>query len=351
MSAPGRPERESFEHQREGSPASASTLPRRHTPDVSVIVVSYNTRDILRRCLARLIEELATVDGEAIVVDNASADGSADMVASEFPQVRLLRSAANLGFAAGNNRGFALARGRYVVLLNPDAFLGEGSLARALAHMERSPRVGIAGGRLQDPAGRLQPSGRLFPSLLNEALVTSGLAARYPRSRLFGRFDRTWADPGRAARVDWVPGAFTIIRGRALGEAGGFDERFFLYYEEVDLCRRMAQAGYEVWYWPDIVITHIGGASSKTVKTHEFSSAGSQLTLWRLRSALLYYRKHHGTLAAWGLAAVESLWHRLRIAANAGNPAKHESSRRQIGLVRQAWTDTAGGALCPPRPW
>ena len=320
-------------------------------PDVSVVVVSYNTRDILRRCLARLTEELVAVNGEAIVVDNASADGSADMVAREFPQVRLLRSAVNLGFAAGNNRGFALARGRYVVLLNPDAFLGSGALALALAHMEGAPRVGIAGGRLQDPAGRLQPSGRLFPSLLNEALVTSGLAARYPRSRLFGRFDRTWADPGQAAQVDWVPGAFTIIRGRALGETGGFDERFFLYYEEVDLCRRMTQAGYEVWYWPDVVVTHIGGASSKTVKTLEFSSAGSQLTLWRLRSALLYYRKHHGKAAAWSLAALESLWHRLRIAANAGNPAKHASSRRQIGLVRQAWADTAGGALCPPRPW
>ena len=327
-------------------PAGAGT-----TPDVSVIVVSYNTREILRRCLARLAEELATVDGEVIVVDNASADGSADMVADEFPAVQLVRSTVNLGFAAGNNRGFALARGRYVVLLNPDAFLGSGALARALAHMERSPHVGIAGGRLQDPAGRLQPSGRLFPSLLNELIVISGLAARYPRSRLFGRFDRTWADPDQAAQVDWVPGAFTIIRGRALGETGGFDERFFLYYEEVDLCRRMVQAGYEVWYWPDVVVTHIGGASSKTVKAHEFSCAGSQLTLWRLRSALLYYRKHHGRTAAWGLAALESLWHRLRIAANAFNPLKHESSRRRIGLVRQAWTDTAGGVLCPPRPW
>ncbi|UCG97898.1 MAG: glycosyltransferase family 2 protein [Burkholderiales bacterium] len=328
------------------APAGAGT-----TPDVSVIVVSYNTREILRRCLARLAEELATVDGEVIVVDNASADGSADMVADEFPAVQLVRSTVNLGFAAGNNRGFALARGRYVVLLNPDAFLGSGALARALAHMERSPHVGIAGGRLQDPAGRLQPSGRLFPSLLNELMVISGLAARYPRSRLFGRFDRTWADPDQAAQVDWVPGAFTIIRGRALGETGGFDERFFLYYEEVDLCRRMVQAGYEVWYWPDVVVTHIGGASSKTVKAHEFSCAGSQLTLWRLRSALLYYRKHHGRTAAWGLAALESLWHRLRIAANAFNPLKHESSRRRIGLVRQAWTDTAGGVLCPPRPW
>ena len=331
--------------------STATATPPGATAQVSVIVVSYNTRDILRRCLARLREELAGVDGEAIVVDNASTDGSADMVAAEFPEMRLVRSGVNLGFAAANNRGFDLAQGRYLVLLNPDAFLDAGALARALAHMERAPRVGIAGGRLRDTEGRLQPSGRMFPSLLNEVLVTSGLAARYPGSRLFGRFDRSWADPDRPAPVDWVPGAFTIIRRDALQRTGGFDERFFLYYEEVDLCRRAAGAGYEVWYWPDVGVTHIGGASSKTVKTLEFSSAGSQLTLWRLRSALLYYRKHHGTLATWGMATLESLWHRLRIAVNARHPAKHEASRRQIGLIRQAWTDTAGGAFCPPRPW
>jgi len=320
-------------------------------PDVSVIVVSYNTRDILRLCLDRLREELASVRGEAIVVDNASTDGSADMVAAEFPEMSVVRSPVNLGFAAANNRGFALARGRYLVLLNPDAVLGVGALARALDHMEDAPQVGMAGGRLQDTEGRLQPSGRLFPSLLNELLVTSGLAARYPGSRLFGRFDRSWADPDQPAQVDWVPGAFTIIRRAVLTRTGGFDERFFLYYEEVDLCRRTVGAGYEVWYWPDIEITHIGGACSKTVTSLEFSTSGSQLTLWRMRSALLYYRKHHGTLTAWGVAALESLWHRLRSAVNARHPAKQEDSRRQVGLIRQAWADTAGGALCPPRPW
>jgi hypothetical protein len=318
---------------------------------VSVIVVSFNTRDILRRCLARLAEQLPQVGGEAIVVDNASADGSAEMVAAEFPQVRLVRSTVNLGFAAGNNRGFALARGRYVVLLNPDAFVGDAALARAVAIMDRQPRAGIAGGRLVDTAGRLQPSGRLFPSLANEFLVLSGLASRFPSSRLFGRFDRTWSDPGQAAQVDWVPGAFTIIRREALADTGGFDERFFLYYEEVDLCRRAIAAGHEVWYRPEIDVTHIGGASSKTVSHLDFSSSGSQLTLWQLRSALLYYRKHHGRLATLARAGLESAWHLLRGALNAGRPAKRDFSRRRLRLVRQAWTDTAGGTVCPQRPW
>ena len=321
------------------------------TPEVSVVIVSYNTREILRRCLARLHEEMSGLHGEVIVIDNASADGSARMVATEFPRVTLVRSIVNLGFAAANNRGFRIASGRYVVLLNPDAFLGRGALERAVAHMQAHPRAGIAGGRLTDPQGRLQPSGRLFPSLLNEVLVTTGLSTRYPRSRLFGRFDRSWADPEAPARVDWVPGAFTIVRNDLLESLGGFDERFFLYYEEVDLCRRVREAGYEVWYWPDISVTHIGGASSKTVTKLELSGAGSQLSLWQLRSAMLYYRKHHGRLAAWAVAAAESAWHGLRQIAHARNPVKRESSRRRLRLIRQAWTDTAGGRLCPPRPW
>lgn len=319
-------------------------------PTVSVIVVSFNTREILSRCLERLVGECAGHDAEVIVVDNASRDGSADMVAQGFPQFSLVRSDTNLGFAAANNVGFARARGRYLVLLNPDAFLAPGALAAAVARIDASPRVGLAGGRLLDKDGRLQPSGRLFPSLLNEFLVLSGLAARFPQSRLFGRFDRTWADPACEARVDWVPGAFTIIRREALAAAGLFDERFFLYYEEVDLCRRVARAGYEIWYWPDVIVTHLGGESSKTVTSEDFSSSGSQLTLWRMRSALLYYRKHHGAFGAWLAGRLEIGWNRLRL-LKAGIPQRKQRLAREIGLMRRAWSETQGGVVSPPRPW
>ena len=327
-----------------------NTVTQAATPLVSVIVVSYNTREVLRRCLARLQEESAGIDAEVIVVDNASRDGSAEMVAACFPQFQLVPSRSNLGFAAGNNVGFARARGSYVVLLNPDAFIGEGALATAIARMQAAPRVGLAGGRLQDESGHLQPSGRLYPSLLNEFLVISGLAARYPRSRFFGRFDRTWADPGRDSRVDWVPGAFTIIRREALQAVGHFDERFFLYYEEVDLCRRIAAAGYEIWYWPEVQVTHLGGESSKTVTSEDFSSSGSQLTLWRMRSALLYYRKHHGLLGAWLAARLEIAWNGLRL-AKSGVSVRGQRLRREMQLMHKAWSDTRGGAVSPQRPW
>lgn len=321
------------------------------SPTVSVIIVSFNTRDVLRGCLERVRDEGRALPLQVIVVDNASHDGSAAMVARDFPQYELIASDVNLGFAAANNAGFLRASGDYVVLLNPDAFLTGDTLGRALRHMQAAPQVGLAGGLLRDLRGQAQPSGRLFPSPLNDLLTLSGLAARFPRSRFFGRFDRTWADPAEAARVDWVPGAFAIIRRAALQAAGPFDERFFLYYEEVDLCRRIAAAGYEVWYWPDVVVDHIGGECSKTLSDMDFSSSGSQLTLWRLRAGLLYFRKHHGWLTAWAVNRLELWWHCLRAWKNAGRPARRADSERQARVVRQAWNDTRGGAESPARPW
>lgn len=326
------------------------------TLDASVVVVSFNTRDLVRECLRTLFDETAGLRCEVIVIDNDSSDGSADMIEAEFPNVRLIRSATNLGFAAANNRGFAIAQGRYVVLLNSDAFLKPGALRRSVTHMEANPRVGLGGARLIGRDESWQPSARMFPSLLNDLLTISGLAAKFPKSRFMGRVDRTWADPMEAAPVDWVPGAFTIIRRKILDEVGYFDERFFLYYEEVDLCRRVRAAGYEVWYWPDVVTVHLGGESSKTVKRVRLSAVGSQLALWRMRSALLYYRKHHGAMGAWSTRMLETAWHRMRTIRNAlsSRPERRdrrEESREIIATMRHAWNDTRGGDISPPRPW
>ena len=322
--------------------------------DLSVVIVSFNTRDLLRDCLKTLTPELASLRHEIIVVDNASRDGSPAMVAAEFPEVRLVRSEQNLGFAAANNRGFAIARGRYVVLLNSDAFPRLGAIRRSVEHMDENPKAGLGGGRLIGRDDSAQPSGRMFPSILNELLMVSGLAARHPGSRLLGRGDRTWADPMSAAQVDWLPGAYIIIRRELLERLGYFDERFFFYYEEVDLCRRIKAAGYQVWYWPDIVVVHLGGESAKTVKGQRTSTgAVPQLTLWQMRAQLLYYRKHHRALGAWGAAMLATSWNRIRAWRNllAAQRAKVEESRTIIALMRQAWRETSGGTVSPPRPW
>jgi GT2 family glycosyltransferase len=323
--------------------------------DLSVIIISYNTCDVLRSCLRHLRECAEGLSLEIIVVDNGSRDGSVEMLETECPEALVIRSDVNLGFAAANNRALQLARGRYFVLLNSDAFLRPGALRRAIAHMGSEPEVGLGGGQLISQENSWQPSARAFPSLLNDFLVLSGLANRFPHSRFFGRPDRTWADPMQTAEVDWVPGAFSIIRPEVLAQTGLFDEAFFLYCEEVDLCRRIKALNYKVRYWPDLVIVHLGGESAKSVRQAARSRSGSQLMLWSIRSRFLYYRKHHGA-AAHLVRIVELCWHRLRLVRNCFS--RHEECRRKaaesrivIQLLGRAWTETRGGRISPARPW
>jgi GT2 family glycosyltransferase len=309
----------------------------------------------LRECLQSVIRESAGLQAEILVVDNGSSDGSCEMVESEFPQVNLIPSEINLGFGAANNLALVQARGDYFILLNSDAFFEPLALRRAIEHMNQTPQCGLAGGRLVGRDGAWQPSARSFHSIVGDFVVLSGLAAKFPKSKFFGSFDRTWAAAGESAPVDWVPGAFSIIRPAALEAAGTFDPRFFLYYEEVDLCRRIKAAGYSIWYWPDIVVVHIGGESSRTLKSLEFSTQAAQVVMWRMRSTLLYYRKHHGAqalLAKW----LEIALYRITVLRNrfSREPTRRERGRRYrtlIGLMRQAWKDTEGGRVSPSRPW
>jgi GT2 family glycosyltransferase len=323
--------------------------------DISLIIVSFNTRDVLRESLQSVAREQGDLRLEIFVVDNDSRDGSVEMVETEFPNVRILRSRVNLGFGAANNLAMEIAQGRYIVLLNSDAFLCPGALSLSVQHMDQQPKIGLAGGQLIGRDSSWQPSARMFPSILSDFKVMTGLAGKFPKSRFFGSFDRTWADPLLPAEVDWVPGAYSIIRAEALRKVGFFDPEFFLYSEEVDLCRRIQNAGYQIMYWPDITVIHIGGESSRQIKTLEMSSAGAQLIRWRMRSTLLYYRKHHG-IAAWFAKQLELLLYRLTALRNSlsSDPRRKERAHRNRNLARlmhQAWQDTNGGRTSPPRPW
>jgi len=323
--------------------------------EVSIVIISFNTCELLRDCLNSALAESESLSTEILVVDNDSADGSAAMVEAEFPQVLLLRSEVNLGFGAANNVALRQARGRYFVLLNSDAFFTPGALVRAIEHMDEMPSCGLGGGLLVGRNQEWQPSARCFHSLLTDAIVLTGLSDKFPRSKLLGRMNRTWADESQSAKVDWVPGAFAIIRPSALDQVGLFDPDFFLYYEEVDLCLRMKQAGMEVWYWPDVVVTHFGGQSSKKLTSLEFSTRAAQVVLWRMRSTLLYYRKHHGSqalLAKW----LEKTLYRISVMRNRNSerPERRDRARHyraMIALMDQAWTETRGGRISPPRPW
>ena len=323
--------------------------------EVSIVIISFNTRNLLRESLVSCVAECAHLAHEIFVVDNASTDGSPAMVATEFPQVVLLQSAVNLGFGSANNLALRQARGRYFVLLNSDAFFTPGSLAMAIRHMDDSPQCGLGGALLTGRGGTWQPSAKSFHSLYNDFTVLTGLADKFPRSRLFGRMSRTNTVESRSASVDWVPGAFAIIRPSALKRIGLFDPRFFLYYEEVDLCRRIKSIGMQVWYWPDIAITHVGGESSKTLTSLAFSNKARQVVLWSMRSTLLYYRKHHGS-QAWLSKLMEQALYLAGVWRNRFSeiPERRERAtyfRSMIALMDQAWTETRGGRISPPQPW
>jgi GT2 family glycosyltransferase len=330
---------------------------------VSIIVVSYNTRDLLRDCLKSLLAECARLPhgqtAEVLVVDNASADGSPDMVAREFSNspipVRLIRGDVNLGFGAANNLALNKAQGQYPVLLNSDAFFHPNSLHRAIEHMNANPSVGVGGARQISRDGSRQPSSRSFHTIWGTALILTGLADTYPQSRIFGAPDRKWADPLQPVETDWVPGSFLVLRREALLKSGLFDPAFFFYFEEVDLCRRIRAAGFRVFYWPDIVVTHIGGESTRQLPSLDLSEYGHQAVLWRMRSTLLYYRKHHGPkarLAYW----LELALYKLRLLRNLRSPnparrARYEEAKLLSRLMHQAWRETNGGRISPPQPW
>lgn len=321
--------------------------------DLSILIVTYNSERLIDALLTRLRPEVESLAAEVIVIDNASADRTAQIVRKRHPWVRILASRTNLGFAAGNNLGASYAQGRYLLLLNPDAVPAPGALARGVALMDEYPDAGLAGGELRGIDGSHQPSARMFPTLRDEIFTLSGLAARRPDSRLFARLDRRWADPEQPAIVDWIPGAFVFIPARLFSRLRGFDERFFMYYEEVDLCRRIRVAGFRIHYWPELKAMHLGGESAKTVKNARVSKSGSQLESWRMRSGLLYYRKHHGSWGAAGLHWIERGWHRLRQAKATlfGQRERAADFAVHCAQLMQAWQDTAGGTRSPARPW
>jgi GT2 family glycosyltransferase len=249
---------------------------------MAVVIVSYNTRDHLHACLETIPFAEAS---EVIVVDNASTDGSSEMVRAEFPWVRLIVSSTNSGYGSAANQGMAACLAPYVLLLNGDTRLAPGALHSLSQYLDRHPRAAVVGPRLVNVNGSLQASCYPFPTPLSIFLEESTLG-RFVRfvPILRDRYLRTWAY-NDSQRVPWALGAALALRREAVDDAAGFDESFFLYYEEVDLCLRLWSAGWEVHFTPVTTVTHVGGASSDQRRT--------EMSVEWYRSVRRFYRLHY----------------------------------------------------------
>lgn len=263
--------------------------------DLSVIIVSWNVRDLLDKCLTSLQQatrperpgERREFTTEIIVVDSASSDGSVDLVRANHPEVDLLPQSSNIGFTRGNNIGFKRARGEFLFLLNPDTEVGQGALASMIDFMTAHPHVGILGPHTLNSDGSHQSTRRRFPTLVTGIFESTWLATWAPPSieRNYRMFDTNDSD---IVEADWVQGSALMIRREVYDSIGGLDEGYIMYSEELDYCRRAKSAGWRVFYHGGAIITHHGGKSSEQVGAHKQIHFQS--------SKLRYFRKHHGYL-------------------------------------------------------
>ncbi|MFQ5575441.1 MAG: glycosyltransferase family 2 protein [Anaerolineae bacterium] len=260
---------------------------------LSVIIVNWNVKDLLRDCLRSVFASPLDPPPEVIVVDNASADGSAAMVRQEFPQVNLIASPRNLGYVGGNNLGAAAATGNALLLLNPDTRLHPGALRVLCGYLVAHPQVGAVGPQLLWPDGTVQSSRRRFPTPATLFWESTLLEQWFPRNRIARRYRFEDVPPTRPLTVDWLVGAALCIRRQAWQAVGPLDESFFMYFEETDWCRCCAAAGWEIHYLPQAQVVHYEGQSSGQV--------AAARTLRFQRSKLRYAEKWFGR--GWAVAA------------------------------------------------
>ncbi len=297
--------------------------------DLGIVIVNWNTRDLLRRCLQTVFDSQGVERFRVVVVDNASTDGSADMVCREFPAAQVIRSETNGGYSYANNLGLrALGyRGagavdadapRYALLLNPDTEVPPDALASMVQFMDAQPAAGAAGPKLVLEDGSLDLAcRRSFPTPEVSFYRFSGLSKLFPHSPRFGRYNMTFVDPDQELEVDSVVGAYMQVRREAIEAVGLLDETFFMYGEDLDWAFRIKEAGWKVFYHPQVTVKHVKRAASRRSKKAQFEFQ---------RAMLIFYRKHYRrTTPLWLHAVVmlgllvkggPSLWPEIRVPSN-----------------------------------
>ena len=291
------------------------------TPDLSVCIVNWNTRSDLEQAITTSVEADPALSMECVVVDNASTDGSAQMVRERFPQVTLIENTENAGFARGYNRAVQEARGRHLFILNPDTTTRPGALRTLVDFMDSHPEAGASAPRILNPDGSLQFSCRRFPKPMAAVFRNTPLGALVPRNRFTRDYLMTDWDHEAVREVDWASGAALCVRRECWDEVGGFDENFFMYAEDMDWCLRAHRAGWQIHYVPQAAIVHRIGSSS--------DQRPFAVGLHFHRSMARFYLKHYAKGWPWALRwlPLAGIW-----------------ARAGVVLIETAWR--VGGDRC-----
>jgi hypothetical protein len=304
--------------------------------DLSIIIVSWNAKGFLQECLGSIFAQGFSRPLEVIVVDNCSKDGSTDMVRADFPQVVLIENKKNYGFAKANNIGIKQSRGTHLALINSDVKLIEGCLYQMCAFMDQHPKIGISGPRILNSDHSLQDSCRKFPTLWNNFCEAVGLNKLFPKSDFFCGEHMIFFSHDVVRRVDGLVGAFWMVRRSALDQVGLLDERFFIYAEDIDWCRRFWNAGWEVVFCPSALAIHYIGRSSANDPVR-FSTE-------QMKAKFQYWSKHHSRFHVLALSAIVLFHYGVRAACEAlrfavasrGKPGAAERMKMRLAAFNGA---------------
>lgn len=293
--------------------------------DISIIILSWNDRQHLEECLQSLSNCTKSRAVEIVVVDNASTDGSPEIVEDRFPGVRLIRNKENIGFARGNNMGVKASHGKYVCLLNSDIKVSNGCIEALADYLEQHPDIGMIGPRILNGDMTHQSSCRTFPTLWNNFCSATGAASAFMGSKLFSGEHMFYFKGDRILDVDVLVGCFWMARREAINEFGLLDEDFFMYAEDVDWCKRCWDAGWRVVFLPEAQAIHYRGGSS--VKQDPVWVAVTQQ-----RSILRYWHKHHGAVGCFSMACLIFIHKFVRLAAASISRLLRPSRRKENGI-------------------
>ncbi len=284
----------------------------KNTPDLSVIILNYNTRELTKTCLTTVLSSrLGDYSMEVIVCDNGSTDGSVEMIRREFPSVKLIENGKNVGFAAGNNPGLKASRGRYALLLNSDTEVPAGTLSAMIAFMDENDRAGAATCKLVLPDGSMDPAcHRGFPTPWASLTYVTRLEKLFPRTRTFGQYHQGYKNLTRVHEVDCIVGAFFMVRRDVLDTVGLLDEDYFMYGEDIDWAFRIRKAGWKIYFNPAVTILH---KKKQSGRSHRDSARRKTTEIYFHRYNWLFYKKNYAAVYGPLMTFAVGTFYRLRL--------------------------------------